>query len=437
MEGLLKRVRKQIWFWTKAFFLVLGCFMIARLILGLILGREFDLPPVDDALLARATALHEEAILLDGHNDIPTWIQRYGFDLAMDGAESGDRSPFLYYLADWLPWKPDGDNIRTHTDFARMEEGGLDAQFFSIWVDCRYLEDGVYGTSKQQALDMLGDFRKMLDRHPDRIGLALTANDVETLVSEGKFTALLGLEGGHAIENNLGNLRQFFDLGIRYMTLTHSCTNGWADSSSDFHDRDVAHHGGLSDFGFRVIEEMNRLGMIIDVSHIGDETYWDVMETSVAPVMASHSSVRSIAYVARNLTDDMMRVIASRGGIVMINFRAGYLDPRKTDDWKIFSGWYWFTHPGGTFTPLSLLIDHIDHAVRIAGIDHVGLGSDFDGVMMLPRHMDDVSDFPKITVELLRRDYSDDDVRKILGGNAFRVLKDVAQVAKDLKLQTD
>lgn len=351
----------------------------------------------------------------------------------MNGSEPGDKSPFLYYLMDWLPGNPDGDHVRTHTDFARMEAGGLDAQFFSIWVDCKYYEDGEDGTSKQQALDMLGTFRDQLDRHPDRIGLALTAGDVETLVSEGKFAALLGLEGGHAIEDNLDNLRRFYELGIRYMTLTHSCTNNWADSASDFMNSDVAHHEGLSDFGVRVVQEMNRLGMIIDISHVGDDTFRDIMETTVAPVMASHSSVRSIAYVARNLTDEMMQLIGSRGGIIMINFRAGYLDPRRTEDWKVFSGWYWFTHPSGTSTPLSVLIDHIDHAVRVAGIDHVGLGSDFDGVMMLPQHMDDVSFFPNITVELLRRGYSDDDVRKILGSNALRVLADAAQVAEDLR----
>ena len=241
----------------------------------------------------------------------------------------------------------------------------------------------------------------------------------------------MGLEGGHAIEDDLETLRRFYDLGIRYMTLTHNYSHSWADSSSD-----TSINNGLSGFGREVVEEMNRLGMIVDVSHVSDKTFWDVLEVTSAPVIASHSNCRAIADNPRNLTDDMIRALAANKGVVMVNFSGLYIDPEKTEEWKVFMGWYWFTHPRDRETPLSLLVDHIDHTVHVAGIDHVGFGSDFDGAPFLPKDLQDVSDYPNITVELMRRGYSDLDIRKILGGNILRVLSDVERVAAQLSNET-
>jgi membrane dipeptidase len=275
---------------------------------------------------------------------------------------------------------------------------------------------------------MIEALRSQVRRYPDVIEFAYTVSDVERIVSEGRLAALMGLEGGHAIEDDLENLLHFHEQGIRYMTLTHNCSHGWAGSSSDSHDSGVVDLG-LSAFGREVVREMNSLGMIVDVSHVSDDTFWDVLEVTRAPIMASHSSARALADHPRNLTDEMLGAVADNGGVVMINFSTLYLDPEKIPAWKVFSGWHWFTHPSGPETPLSMLVDHIDHLANVAGIDHVGLGSDFDGVPTLPEGLKDVGDFPNITVELVRRGYSDEDVRKVLGGNVLRVLDAVESVS--------
>ena len=246
--------------------------------------------------------------------------------------------------------------------------------------------------------------------------MARTVEEVRAVTASGRMAALMGLEGGHAIEDSLETLEEFYDRGVRYVTLTHTCSHSWADASTD-----EARHGGLTEFGREVVRTMNRLGMIVDVSHVSDDTFWDVIEVTEAPVMASHSSARAVADHPRNMTDDMLRAVAKNGGVVMVNFLANYLDPRKTSLVELATGWFWLTHPSGTQTPLTVAVDHIDHIVSVAGVDHVGLGSDFDGGPFFPEDLDTVDDFPNITLELVRRGYSDEDIEKILGGNALRV----------------
>jgi membrane dipeptidase len=374
--------------------------------------------------------IHRDAIVVDGHNDLPLWMIEFGFDLGMDGNEEADRSPWLHAGFRWLPWRPEGDRLRTSTDLARIREGGLDAQFFSVWVSPEFYDPGDPGRARQRALDTIEVLREQVYRHADAVEMAESVDDVRRIVSSGKLAALIGLEGGHAIADDLETLRLFYREGARYMTLTWSFSHGWADSSGDVDDPDVPHHGGLSDFGREVVREMNRLGMIVDISHVSDETFWDVMEVTHAPVMASHSSVRAIADHPRNLSDDMLRGVAKNGGVVMINFFTMYLDPEKTTGWKFFKDWVW--NLGGSPTPLALLADHMDHVVEVAGIDHVGLGSDFDGAPTLPDGMKDVGDYPNLTLELLRRGYSEEDLRKVLGENALRVMSAVEETAARL-----
>lgn len=423
MMRIVKRVLKGLLLVV----LAAGACIVLRIAAGVLLQQAPPIPTSEDqALRARAVGLHHDALVFDGHNDLPTWMLHYGFDLGMDGDEPGDRDPFINYALTWLPGSLSSSDVHTHTDLARIREGGLDAQFFSIWVGCSFYEASVPGRARQQAIDMIEALLVQVRRHPDAIELAYTAADVERIVSQGRLAALMGLEGGHAIEEDLENLRRYYAQGVRYMTLTHNCSHGWAGSSSD------TRGPGLSTFGGEVVRAMNRLGMIIDVSHVSDSTFWDVMEVTRAPIIASHSSARALADHPRNLTDEMLRAVAADGGVVMINFSTLYIDAEKVSAWKVFSGWHWFTHPRGPETPLSMLIDHIDHVAHVAGIDHVGLGSDFDGVPTLPEGLKDVGDFPNITVELVRRGYSEEDIRKILGDNVLRVLDAAERVAAEM-----
>jgi len=384
----------------------------------------------DAALRERAERIHRDAIVLDAHNDVPTLCLDYGFDLGMDGADPKKRRAAIYWVLGWLLRRPFADEIRTETDLRRLQAGGVDAQFFSIFVDSRYVPEKAAqaGRAKRRALNMIGVVYEQVRRHPDELELAKSVADVRRNAAKGKIAALMGLEGGHAIEDDLANLREFYDQGVRYMTLTWQNTNNWADSSTDDH-----RHGGLTDFGREVVREMNRLGMIVDVSHASDETFFDTIEVSRAPVMASHSSARAIADIPRNMSDEMLQAVARNGGVVMVNFAGHSIDPHKTGYWK--TCWNWVSNFGWVDTPLELLVDHIDHIVAVAGIDHVGLGSDFDGALFYPKGIKDVSGFPNITLELLRRGYSDEEVRKILGENALRVFSDVESVAETMRAQ--
>ncbi|MBW2236396.1 MAG: dipeptidase [Deltaproteobacteria bacterium] len=366
-------------------------------------------------LEARARALHRDAIVVDGHNDVPMLLLDLGFDLGMDGAAPDTTSPWPWFFLSWLPGRPAGEELRTDTDLARMERGGLDAQFFSIWVDPDHYDPERPGVATARAQAMIDAVLEQVQRHPERLALAKSAEDVRRIVASGRHAALMGLEGGHAIEDDLGTLRRYHAQGVRYMTLTWSFSHTWADSSGD-----AGGHGGLTEFGRDVVREMNDLGMLVDVSHVSDPTFWDALETSRAPVIASHSSARSIAPHPRNLSDDMLRAVGESGGVVMLNFGGIFLDPRKVGTWNHVKNTlrYGFPVP----TTLAMLADHVEHVARVAGVDHVGLGSDFDGTLFLPDDMRTVEDFPNLTVELARRGWSDADLRKLLGENLLRVL---------------
>lgn len=380
------------------------------------------LPALADPVPAeRAAALHREAIVVDGHNDVTSWILDYGFDLGMDGADPGKRDARLQWVLGWALPTPSGSELRTHTDLARLRAGGVDALFFSIFAHSSYA--GEPGASKRRALAMIDALDEQLRRHADSLELATTAADVRRIAAAGKTSALLGLEGGHAIESDLANLKEFHARGVRYLTLTWSNTNDWADSSTD-----APRHGGLTDFGREVVRELNRLGILVDVSHVSDETFWDTVEVARAPLIASHSSARALVDRPRNMTDDMLRAVARSGGVVMVSFTGLFVDPRKASNLKIARDAVSNLWPSAV--PLELVLDHVDHVTRVAGVDHVGLGSDFDGAPFMPVGLDDVAGFPNLTAGLLARGYGEEDVRKILGENTLRVMSEAEAFAR-------
>jgi membrane dipeptidase len=392
----------------------------------------------DAALRARAQKLHRQSIVIDTHNDITTPMLDKAFDIGSRGDD------------------PDA-KVRTHTDIRRMKEGGLAAEFFAIYVDHNFIDKKASegGGAARRAMDMIDTVYNQVRRHSDQMEMAYTAADIRQAARRGKIAALMGIEGGHAIEDSLHALGMFYRMGVRYMTLTHTNTNDWADSSGDIQDSAIKHHDGLTDFGREVVREMNRLGMMVDISHVSDKTFYDAVKESQAPVIASHSSCRALADQPRNMTDDMLRALSKNGGIVMINFYDAFLDQSKvefskrerevesdlakqypTDPVRVqdeLEKWRASQHLART--PLSKLIDHIDHAVKIAGIDHVGIGSDFDGVPFtgLPEGMEDISKLPNITYELMKRGYSDADIKKILGESFLRVMSEVERVSSELQ----
>lgn len=356
----------------------------------------------DVRLRARAARLHREAIVIDTHNDVTSPMTDEGYDLGARDASG-----------------------KNQTDIPRMKEGGLDAEFFAIYVAAKYAKEG---GAARRALDMIDGVYEQARRHPESLEMAFTTADIRRLHRAGKIAALMGIEGGHAIEDSLSALRQFYRLGVRYMTLTHTNTNNWADSAGGIGNPAEKRHGGLSDFGKEVVREMNRMGMMVDISHVSDETFQDCIETSEAPLIASHSSCRALTNVPRNLTDEMLRALAKNGGVVMINFYNGFIN---TDYAK--PGAPMPTQSAKTAT-FDMLMAHFEHAIKVAGIDHVGIGSDFDGVDgMLPPGMEDVSKLPNITYELLKRGHSDADVKKVLGENLLRVMGEAERVAQRLQ----
>jgi membrane dipeptidase len=336
-------------------------------------------------------------------------------------------------------------------DLPRMRAGGLGAVFFSIWTPGTLTGPAAV----ERALDLIDAVREQVARHSNNLVLALTTEDVRRAHAAGKIAILMGLEGGHMIHNDLGVLRQFYALGVRYMTLTHTVNTDWADSSGD---RPV--HNGLTPFGRNVVREMNRLGMLVDISHVSDKTFWDALETSQAPLIASHSSCRALCAAPRNMSDDMIRALGQHGGVIQINFHVGFLsEAYRQAAQKIASEMREATERAeaacgsdlacqiyadarvseeltraGKLPPVSweTILDHIDHAVKVAGVDHVGLGSDMDGAVM-PVGMEDCTHLPQITEGLLRRGYSPEAIRKILGGNLLRVMEQAEQVARRLQ----
>jgi len=369
-----------------------------------------------DPLWQKALEIHRRAIVVDGHIDLPTRVLEEGVDI-------GKRLP-------------DG-----HTDIPRFQEGGLDVPFLAIYVSKDYAEKG----GARRALEMMDALFRQLDRYSDRIELAHSVSDIYRILGQGKIAACMGLEGGHALEDSFGILRMFHRLGIRYVTLTHSNTNHWADSATD-----KPRWNGLNKLGEEMVREMNRIGMIVDVSHVSDSTFWDVLRVSRAPVIASHSSCRAICNMPRNMSDEMIKALAAHGGVINIAFGSSFvshswgervnkilLDIRDkyAGDFSMWGKMWREMQKKDPLPPpnVSELVDHIEHVIQVAGVDYVGLGSDFDGVSSLPVGLEDASKLPRITYELLKRGYSERDIRKILGGNFLRVYSEVEQVASELQ----
>jgi membrane dipeptidase len=379
------------------------------------------LPPVSE----KAKAVHAAGFVFDGHNDLP-WRLRQDGDITFERLSIGRRLD------------------SGQTDIPRCKDGGLKAQFWSVYIPSNHPNPARTVT---QQIDLV---HRMVERYPDDLELALTADDVERIVNAGKIASLIGIEGGVAIEEDLAQLRAFAALGARYMTLTHNVTLSWADAATD-----KPKNGGLSPFGERVVKEMNRLGMLVDISHVSPETMADALRVSKAPIIASHSSAFALCPHPRNVPDAILKELPKNGGVVMVNFYSGFILPAAMEHAKVmtaarkelrekypnsdeyqkaFSAWR-REHPMPRGT-VSTVVGHIDHIVKVAGIDHVGIGSDFDGITAWPAGLEDVSCYPRITEELLNRGYSPADIHKILGGNVLRAFRRAGEVAKELQKST-
>jgi membrane dipeptidase len=400
------------------------CFLRASILVTLVALPTLAVTQSGGQVSDRAKQLHDRAIVIDSHDDT---TQRLVYDKT---------------------FKIEARNPNGNIDIPRMRDGGLDALFFSIWVP----SDVTGPPAVKKALDQIDSVREAARLHPNDLLLATTAADIRRAAAEHKIAALMGMEGGHMIDDDMRLLRDYAALGVRYLTLTHFKNNNWADSSTD-----KPAHNGLTAFGKDVVRELNRLGVMVDISHVADKTFYDALAVTTAPVIASHSSSRVIANHPRNMTDDMLRAVAKNGGVVMINYHAGFLSEEfrvasekksgnivvKMDAMskKCGGNEACTTMEGeridheammsGELPKVSWekIIEHIDHAVKVAGADHVGLGSDFDGATM-PLGMEDASKLPKITDALLKKGYPDADVQKILGGNILRVMEQVERVAQ-------
>ena len=390
--------------------------------------------PLDAAVSAKARSIHDSALVIDTHADTPQRFLDEGFDIgSTDPSDIG------------------------HISLDKARRGNLGAEFFSIWVD----PETNQGHFARHTFDLIDSVYEQAARHPESMMMAFSTADIERAHREHKLAALMGIEGGHSIEADMHLLRDYYRLGVRYMTLSWSNTNEWADSSGDIDDPKVQHHNGLTDFGKQVVLEMNRLGMMVDISHVADKTFWDAVAITKAPVIASHSSARALVAAPRNMTDDMLKAVARNGGVVQVNFFNGFIDEnfRKAEeaqkhDMEAAKQKYIAQRKGEgkdvsyieldriereliakiPRPPLQSLIDHIDHIAKVAGVDHVGLGSDFDGVSgATPQGISSAADLPKITQALLDRGYSAEDIKKILGGNLMRVFREVERVSREMQ----
>jgi membrane dipeptidase len=378
----------------------------------------------DDAFLERAKALMARAPLVDGHNDLP-WAMRQAARYDFDKVDVRQSQPKL------------------HTDIARLREGRVAAQFWSVYVSPRLAGEGAVTATLEQ-IDAVYELAR---RYGDVFEIARTADDVERIVASGRIASLIGMEGGHSIDNSLGALRMFHRLGARYMTLTHGDNLAWADSATDRPSLN-----GLSSFGEAVVREMNRLGMLVDLSHVSPDTMVDALRVSEAPVIFSHSSTRALCNVPRNVPDEVLRLLPRNGGVVMVTFVPSFVSQalvdyeasleRQTRVWKAQHADQagrkaaqdaWVSANPPPKATLSQVADHIDHVRKAAGIDHVGIGSDFDGIDEGPAGLEDVSKFPALVAELLKRGYTDEDVAKVIGGNVLRVMRQAEQVAAHLQ----
>jgi membrane dipeptidase len=387
----------------------------------------YSQPAGDAALLERARAIHKRTPLIDGHNDYP-WALREKSQRDLAGLDIAKPQPSIM------------------TDIPRLEAGGVGGQFWSVYVPAELTGQ----TAVTATLEQIDIVHQMMRRYPHTFELALTADDVMRIFSKGKIASLIGMEGGHSIDNSLAALRMFHRLGARYMTLTHSKNTPWADSATD-----DPQAGGLSPFGEEVVREMNWLGMLVDLSHVSPDTMEDAIRVSQAPVIFSHSSARAVTDRTRNVPDNILEMVAKNNGVVMVTFVPGFISPavaawnelqtaeqtrltglfpadaagvrRSVDEWSR-------AHPSPV-ARLSDVADHIDHIRQVAGVEHIGLGGDFDGITAVPQGLEDVSTYPSLTAELLRRGYKEEDVKKILGQNVLRVMRETERIAKKLQGQ--
>jgi membrane dipeptidase len=403
--------------------------VVAVITLGLAnVGLAADETPTDLELEATVREVLRQVPLIDGHNDAPWAI----------------RSRVSNHLADFDFQDTTAIDRPMHTDIARLRAGGVGGQFWSVWVPVD-LEGGDAVVTTFEQIDLV---QRLTAKYPDDFELALTADDVVRIHGEGKIASLIGMEGGHSIDNSLAVLRQFYAVGARYMTLTHWKNVDWVDASTD-----IPEHDGLSPFGEIVVKEMNRLGMLVDLSHVSAATMHDVLDISRAPVFFSHSCALALNSHPRNVPDDVLERIADKGGVVMINFGSYFVDQKITerhaaykaeelrletlnpgDPAAVKAGMKtWLAENPLWTVPLGDLADHFDHVRNVAGIDHVGIGSDYDGIGALPKGMENVSGYPTLLVELMRRGWSREDIARVAGLNILRVMREAEVVAAELQ----
>ena len=401
--------------------------------LAMTAGVAVAAPPNESDLAERARSLLHQTPLIDGHNDTP-WQYRKRVDLKLDGLDfAGDLSTL---------------DPPMHTDLNRLRQGGVGAQFWSVYIPVR--QRGGQPGDTRTVIEQIDFVKRLVDRYPDYLELALTADDIERIHADGKIASLIGMEGGHSIEDSLAVLRATYDLGARYMTVTHSKNTNWADSATDDPQFD-----GLNDFGREVIREMNRLGMLVDLSHVSPATMHDTLDVTAAPVIFSHSSAFAVCNHVRNVPDDVLLRVRDNGGVVMVVFLGYYvsedlrtwaerrqaeratLSKDQSGDNVAFTAELaaWDRVNPKPRATIAQVVDHIDHIRDMIGVDYIGLGGDYDGTSSLPVGLEDVSKYPDLIVEILRRGYTDEAVRKIIGLNVLRVMREVEAVAA--KLQTE
>ncbi|KAK6166560.1 hypothetical protein SNE40_023217 [Patella caerulea] len=370
-------------------------FVVFAIVIGLAVGIPLSKRSTDEENLARAKRILNEVPLIDGHNDL-AWQYR----------KQAQNQVYKVNLADSLigVW-----NI-THTDIPRIQQGHLKAQFWALYVPC----DSQYIDAVRQSLDQMDTIKKFVARYPDVFRFVTTADGIINAVKAKRFASLVGLEGGHSIDSSLGNLRMFYDLGVRYMTITHSCNTPWADNwKMDNADNTITPLNGLTDFGKLVIKEMNRLGMLVDLSHVSEKTMLDSLEVATAPVIFSHSSAWAICNHNRNVRDNVLLKTKENGGVVMVNFYSDYVNcaPNELPQ-----------------ANLAQVADHIDYIKNLTGVDHVGIGADYDGVERVPVGLEDVSKYPALFAELAKRGWTDAELKKLAGENLLRVFKKAEEV---------
>lgn len=390
---------------------------------------------LDANLWQKALKIHKKAIVIDGHNDIPSPMVDDDFDLSTNSRGKS-------HITDGTPF---------HSDLSRFKDGGITGEFFSIYVSGSTLRpDGTYDGAMRRAMDLIDATYREAEKHPAQLSMCNTAADIRKAKKQNKMCVLMGIEGGYVIENSLYALRNFYRLGIRYMTLTHNVTHAWADAHPPAQEK----HKGLTDFGKEVVREMNRLGMLIDISHVSVNVMNDALDVSTAPIIASHSSARGVRDHTRNVPDEVLKRVAKNGGVIMLNFYPSFLDQRTSDEenaraarlkpqfdalrekykndekaYNVAENKLLAENPI-YIAPYTRIVDHIDHIKKVAGIDIIGIGSDYDGVPFLPDGMKGAEDLVLVTYEMLKRGYTEQEIRKVLGENFLRAFAQAENVAK-------